>query len=132
MKDLLLKLTEGKNLTQEETFNAILTIMKNEAEPAMTGAFLTALSIKGETPDEIVGAVKAMMEVAEIIEPGYDVLDIVVGNILAVRHDNVGNFTSIREEDIPVIESLLFPFGCICNETVFMQGSDYLPEYKEK
>ena len=77
MKDLLLKLTEGKNLTQEETFNAILTIMKNEAEPAMTGAFLTALSIKGETPDEIVGAVKAMMEVAEIIEPGYDVLDIV-------------------------------------------------------
>ncbi len=77
MKDLLLKLTEGKNLTQEEAFKAILTIMKNESDPAMTGAFLTALSIKGETPDEIVGAAKAMMEVAEIIEPGYDVLDIV-------------------------------------------------------
>ena len=77
MKDLLLKLTEGKDLTQEEAFNAILTIMKNEADPAMTGAFLTALSIKGETPDEIVGASRAMMEVAEIIDPGYDVLDIV-------------------------------------------------------
>ncbi len=77
MKELLLKLTEGKNLTQDEAFNAILTIMKNESDPAMTGAFLTALSIKGETPDEIVGAAKAMMEVAEIIEPGYDVLDIV-------------------------------------------------------
>ena len=77
MKDLLLKLIEGKDLTQQEAFNAILTIMKNEADPAMTGAFLTALSIKGETPDEIVGAAKAMMEVAEIIDPGYDVLDIV-------------------------------------------------------
>ncbi len=77
MKDLLLKLTEGKNLTETEAFDAILTIMKNEAEPSLTGAFLTALSIKGETPTEIIGASRAMMEVAEIIDPGYDVLDIV-------------------------------------------------------
>ena len=77
MKDLLLKLTEGKDLTEEEMFGAILSIMKNEVDPAMTGAFLTALSIKGEKPVEIVGAVKAMLEVAEIIDPGYDVLDIV-------------------------------------------------------
>jgi len=77
MKDLLLKLTEGTDLTEEEMFGAILSIMKNEVDPAMTGAFLTALSIKGEKPAEVVGAVKAMLEVAEIIEPGYDVLDIV-------------------------------------------------------
>ncbi len=77
MKDLLVKLTEGKDLTEEEMFNAILAIMKNEVDPAMTGAFLTALSIKGEKPTEVVGAVKAMLEVAEIIDPGYDVLDIV-------------------------------------------------------
>ncbi len=77
MKELLVKLTEGKDLTEQEMFNAILMIMKNEVDPAMTGAFLTALSIKGEKPNEIVGAVKAMIEVAEIIDPGYDVLDIV-------------------------------------------------------
>ncbi len=77
MKELLVKLTEGKDLTEEEMFEAILKIMKNEVEPAMTGAFLTALSIKGEKPVEVVGAVKAMLEVAEIIDPGYDVLDIV-------------------------------------------------------
>ena len=77
MKELLVKLTEGKDLTEQEMFDAILAIMKNEVNPAMTGAFLTALSIKGEKPTEIVGAVKAMLEVAEIIEPGYDVLDIV-------------------------------------------------------
>jgi len=77
MKELLLKLTEGKDLTEQEMFNAILAIMKNEVAPSMTGAFLTALSIKGEKPNEIVGAAKAMLEVAEIIDPGYDVLDIV-------------------------------------------------------
>lgn len=77
MKEYLQKLVEGKDLTREEMYNAILTIMKNEADPAMTGAFLTALSIKGEKPEEIVGAVLAMLDVAEIIEPGYDVLDIV-------------------------------------------------------
>ena len=77
MKNYLQKLTEGKDLTKEEMYDAILKIMKNEVEPAMTGAFLTALSIKGEKPEEIVGAVKAMLEVAQIIDPGYDVLDIV-------------------------------------------------------
>lgn len=77
MKEYLQKLTESKDLTREEMYDAILTIMKNESAPSMTGAFLTALSIKGETPEEIVGAVKAMLDVAEIIDPGYDVLDIV-------------------------------------------------------
>ncbi len=77
MKELLAKLIEGMDLTKEEMFSAILAIMKNEVDPAMTGAFLTALSIKGETPEEIIGAAKAMLEVAEIVDPGCDVLDIV-------------------------------------------------------
>lgn len=77
MKELLNKLIEGKDLTEEEMYKAILSIMKNEVEPAMTGAFLTALSIKGEKPIEVVGAVKAMLDVAEIIDTGYDILDIV-------------------------------------------------------
>ena len=77
MKEYLRKLVEGKDLTREEMYDAILRIMKNEVEKEMTGAFLTALSIKGEKPEEIVGAVKAMLDVAEIIDPGMDVLDIV-------------------------------------------------------
>lgn len=77
MKEYLQKLIEGKDLTREEMYNAILAIMKNEVEKEMTGAFLTALSIKGEKPEEIVGAVRAMLDVAELIDPGYDVLDIV-------------------------------------------------------
>ena len=77
MKELLQKLVDGKDLTRDEMYKAILTIMKNEAAPAMTGAFLTALSIKGEKPEEIVGACKAMLDVAEIIDVPYDVFDIV-------------------------------------------------------
>lgn len=37
------------------------------------------------------------------------VLDMLVGNIMCVRHNSSGEFTSIREEDIPVIESHLIP-----------------------
>lgn len=37
------------------------------------------------------------------------VLDMLVGNIMCVRHNSEGEFTSIREEDIPVIESHLIP-----------------------
>ena len=77
MKTYLQKLVLGNDLTREEMYDAILRIMKNEVPAEMTGAFLTALSIKGEKPEEIVGAVKAMLDVAEIINPGYDVLDIV-------------------------------------------------------
>ncbi len=37
------------------------------------------------------------------------VLDMLVGDIMCVRHNSAGEFTSIREEDIPVIESHLIP-----------------------
>ena len=36
-------------------------------------------------------------------------LDMLVGNIMCVRHNSAGEFSSIREEDIPVIESHLIP-----------------------
>ena len=35
--------------------------------------------------------------------------DLLVGNLMCVRHNSAGEFTSIREEDIHVIESHLIP-----------------------
>ena len=61
---------------------------------------------------------------------GEDILDVFVGNILACRHDNEGNFTSIREEDIPVIEECLKPIGGIMGEFVFLRTTDDLPEFQ--
>lgn len=37
------------------------------------------------------------------------VLDMLVGNIMCVRHNSEGKFTSIKEDDIPIIESHLIP-----------------------
>ena len=37
------------------------------------------------------------------------VLDMLVGDIMCVRHNSEGEFTSIKEDDIPIIESQLIP-----------------------
>ena len=62
---------------------------------------------------------------------GEKVLDIFVGNILACRHDAEGNFTSIREEDIPTIEKYLKPIGGVIGEFIYLLPVDDLSEYKE-
>ena len=63
---------------------------------------------------------------------GEDILDILVGDILACRHDAEGNFTSIKEEDIPIIESMLLPIRIVVGNTVFLAGTDTLDEYKQE
>ena len=35
--------------------------------------------------------------------------DLLVGNLMCVRHNDEGEFTSILESDIPIIESHLIP-----------------------
>lgn len=57
------------------------------------------------------------------------ILDILAGNILAVRHDNEGNFTSIREEDIPTIEAMLKPILAIADNAILLAYADDLKEY---
>ncbi|MFC2035915.1 anthranilate phosphoribosyltransferase [Chloroflexota bacterium] len=53
-------LVSGRSLTTEEIASAMEEIMAGEATPAQFGAFVTALRLKGETVDEIVGLVKTM------------------------------------------------------------------------
>lgn len=58
------------------------------------------------------------------------VLDIIVGNVLACRHDEEGNFTSILESDIPVILKHLPAIMMLLGSTVFTRSEDELPEYE--
>lgn len=44
-----------------------------------------------------------------VVDDMGGVYDMLVGNLMCVRHNSAGEFTSIREEDIPVIESHLIP-----------------------
>ncbi len=59
---ILNRLVDFQNLSQEETYKLFLDIMEGKISPTLTGAILTALRMKGETKDEIVGAAKAMRE----------------------------------------------------------------------
>lgn len=75
LKDLLQKLIQKIDLTEEEMFSAISEIMSGEASQAQIGGFLTALRLKGETVEEITGAARAMREKAEKIEGQQGLVD---------------------------------------------------------
>jgi anthranilate phosphoribosyltransferase len=58
--DVLGRLAERADLTQDETRALFELIMTGEATPAQIGGVLMALRVKGETAAEIAGAVQAM------------------------------------------------------------------------
>ncbi|MBS4031336.1 MAG: anthranilate phosphoribosyltransferase [Clostridiales bacterium] len=62
MKEFLSRLCAGENLDVAEAKSAMAAIMDGEATPAQVAAFLVALKMKGETPDEIYGCAVAMRE----------------------------------------------------------------------
>lgn len=57
---LLNRLANGARLTADETQAAVELIMAGSATPAQTGAFLMALRQRGESVEELTGAVRAM------------------------------------------------------------------------
>ena len=54
------QLVEGRDLSGEEAHVAMMQVMSGDASPAQISAFLVALRMKGETPDEIAGCARAM------------------------------------------------------------------------
>lgn len=44
-----------------------------------------------------------------VVDDMGGVYDMLVGNLMCVRHNSDGEFTSIKEDDIPIIESHLIP-----------------------
>ncbi len=68
MKDIISKLSLGKDLTWEEAEAAMTTIMSGGATDAQIGAFLIALRIKGETITEIASFAKIMRKFATRVD----------------------------------------------------------------
>ena len=64
IKELIGKVIKGKNLSEQESIQAMQGIMSGEATPAQIAAFITALRMKGETVAEITGAAKVMRKKA--------------------------------------------------------------------
>ena len=62
------KVVNREDLSQTEMETVMNEIMSGEATPAQIGAFITALRMKGETVEEIVGAARVMREKATRIK----------------------------------------------------------------
>ena len=59
-RGLIGKVATGAALTREEAAGAFEQMMSGEATPSQMGALLMGLRVRGETVDEITGAVTAM------------------------------------------------------------------------
>lgn len=70
-------LIAGKDLTPETAADSFSEIMNGTATEAQTAAFLTALSIKGETPSEIAACADVMRSCAEPVQTEEETLEIV-------------------------------------------------------
>jgi anthranilate phosphoribosyltransferase len=62
LRDLLLRLMQGKNLSRTEAKFLLNQLLTGEATDAQIAAALVALSIKGETTEELAGMAEAMRE----------------------------------------------------------------------
>jgi len=60
LKPLIARVANGESLNREEARQAFDILMSGEATPSQIGGFLMALRVRGETVDEIVGAVSSM------------------------------------------------------------------------
>lgn len=77
LKPLLAQVADGASLTRSEAETAFNIIMSGEATPAQIGGFLMALRVRGETVDEISGAVATMRSKMRRVSAPDGAIDIV-------------------------------------------------------
>ena len=70
MQDAIARLAEGAPLSEKEAEECMLQIMGGQATAAQIAAFLMGLRVKGETMEEIAGAVRAMRSKAVRVRVG--------------------------------------------------------------
>ena len=76
IKEAIEKVVRRLDLSEGEMRSCFDEIMSGKATYAQIGAFVTALRMKGETVDEITGAVRAMREKSIHISAGRQAVDI--------------------------------------------------------
>jgi anthranilate phosphoribosyltransferase len=76
-KALIGKVATGATLTRAEAADAFDVMMSGEATPSQMGGLLMALRVRGETVDEITGAVTAMRAKMVKVAAPADAIDVV-------------------------------------------------------
>ncbi len=93
IKEAISKIVISQNLTESEMVSVMHDIMDGNATDAQIGSFITALRMKGETIDEIVGAVRVMRAKATFIDSGVDTAGgAVLMDIVGTGGDGSGTF----------------------------------------
>ncbi len=77
LKPLIAKAANGQALSRMEAREAFNVMMSGEATPSQIAGLLMALRVRGETVDEITGAVEIMREKMVRVAAPDDVIDIV-------------------------------------------------------
>jgi anthranilate phosphoribosyltransferase len=77
IKEAISLLIDGKSLTFEQAAEVMEEITTGAVTPAQFGAFVTALRIKGESPEEIAGLASVMRAKSVRVETNEPVIDIV-------------------------------------------------------
>src|SRR5579859_3670601 len=77
LKSIIGKVATGATLSREESAAAFDSMMSGEATPSQMGGLLMALRVRGETVDEITGAVSAMRAKMLRVKAPTDAVDVV-------------------------------------------------------
>ncbi len=77
IREALIKLSQKNSLLEKETHECMLEILEGKATPAQIASYLSFLSYKGETADEVVGSVTAMREkMGKVNANGLSAIDV--------------------------------------------------------
>src|SRR3954470_11370286 len=77
LKSIIGKVATGATLSRDEAASAFDAMMSGEATPSQMGGLLMALRVRGETVDEITGAVSAMRGKMLRVKAPADAVDVV-------------------------------------------------------
>src|SRR5689334_14528341 len=77
LKSIIGKVATGATLSRDEAASAFDSMMSGEATPSQMGGLLMALRVRGETVDEITGAVSAMRAKMLRVNAPAEAIDIV-------------------------------------------------------
>jgi anthranilate phosphoribosyltransferase len=103
---VLARLVEGETLSRDEARSSLDAILEGDVDPVVTSSFVTALTARGESADEMVGFVDAMMSRAVTFGAPDDAIDIVGTGGDRLRSVNISTMAALTVAGcgVPVVK----------------------------